>query len=103
MARFLDKGAYEIGNVKICTNKENWDEQGPRQTLFTEGHYARLSVEEQVSRSAAISRAKKGKSYPKSDRWYDAVKGRKMVRRNGKRAWARPGDFDYPKQESDSC
>jgi hypothetical protein len=60
MARFGDKGAYEVGNVKICLNEENRAERNTNYPLSREqcaltgrNPWAEKSPEEQARWSAA--------------------------------------------------
>jgi len=119
MARFGDVGAYEVGNVKIITNRENRGERNARwaarfgadNPAFGKDYWAGASPEERARRAAAVSKAHKGR--PKSAQTRAAMSkaalgkpkpalsitatGRKWVTRNGKRTWAYPKDLDYPK------
>lgn len=71
MARFGDKGAYEIGNVKICLAEENRQERNTHYPLKGERNpaygkdYWGISAEGDARRRAIISRIHKGK--PKSE------------------------------------
>lgn len=109
MCRPGDKGAYEIGNVKIVLNEENRAERnrnypltGERSPRFGRNAWAERSPEQKAKFSAAQSALMKGK--PKSLEQREKMKIanretariRRFVMRDGKRAWAFPGDADYP-------
>jgi len=69
MARFGDRGAYEIGNVSICpieTNRsernENYPLQGSNNPAYGRDYWASASIEERERRAANISKQFKGKT-----------------------------------------
>jgi hypothetical protein len=71
MARFGDKGAYEIGNVRVCLAEENRAERnqnyslkGEQNPAYGKDYWASASDEERIRRAAIISEVHKGK--PKS-------------------------------------
>lgn len=105
MARPGDKGAYEIGNVKICTNKENRGDKcrnyplrGERNGAFGRDYWATATRAERKRRAAQISAATKGrkKSNQMRNRLSKSTTGRRRVTRKGRVTWAYPGDADYP-------
>lgn len=121
MARFGDRGAYEIGNVRICLAEENRAERnqnypmkGEKNPAYGKNYLANASAEERERRAAITSKTFKGK--PKSPeqraKMSTAAYGpgaleqrrqlsitartRRAVIRDGRRVWAHPGDADYP-------
>ena len=99
MARFGDKGAYEIGNVSIVLIEDNRAERnqnyrmwGKNNSAFGKDYWALSNDLERKNRAAKISAAKTGKS--KSDdmrkRLAQVATGRKMIVRDGRRTWAYP-------------
>jgi hypothetical protein len=59
MARFKDLGAYEVGNVKICTHGENWADFTPERLSAKnrKGAQTRLKTETPEQRSARSKKA----------------------------------------------
>ena len=106
MARHGDKGPYAADNVRICTVGENGAEREawmPKRGFAAPGF--KLSVEKEVERARKSAMTRTGAPIfanrkPKSEhtrRLISAVAtGRRKVIRDGKWAWAHPGDEDYP-------
>lgn len=75
MARFGDKGAYEIGNVRICLAEENRAERNQNYPLKGEenpahgmDYWAGHSSEERARRAALVSKQFGGKPKPLEQR-----------------------------------
>jgi hypothetical protein len=105
MARPGDKGAYEIGNVKICTNFENRAERcqnyplrGKRNGAFGKDYWAAGTRAERKRRAAKVSAFMKGrkKGPQMRSRLSESTTGRRRITRGGRVTWAYPGDADYP-------
>lgn len=104
MARPGDQGAYEIGNVMICRNKENradrnqnYPLQGENNPAFGRNYWATGSKAINARRIAALSAANsKPKSLMTRKRMSRAAMGRRRVIRYGRITWAYPNDLDYP-------
>jgi hypothetical protein len=101
MARFGDKGAYEVGNVKICRAEENRAERntnypmkGERNPAFGKNYWLGDTIERRAKISERLS------GVPKSDgtrkKMRATATGRRRVYRNGAPTWAHPGDADFP-------
>ena len=91
MARFGDRGAYELGNIRICLSGENTDE-------MRHGLPPRSRRSLQEKRAAARGYKQKERQGRKI---IDPIRaamalGRRMVVRDGSRCWAHPWDADYP-------
>jgi len=92
MARFGDRGPYEVSNVRICLVAENTNEM-------------RAGLPPRTRRSRDEDRAA-NRRYAQWKRrlnnvlirpaMSDAAMGRRIVVRDGVRRWAHPGDVDYP-------
>lgn len=91
MARYGDRGPYEVSNVRICLVAENTNEMRaalpPRTRRSIEGY------READRRHAQWKRRNNVLMRPAMS---DAAMGRRMVVRDGRRCWAHPGDVDYP-------
>jgi hypothetical protein len=105
MARYGDKGAYEISNVKICLAEENRAERnqnypmkGERNPAHGKNYWEGISAEEDARRREVTRRTFKGKLWGEAQRLKMAttVTGRKIVLRDNHRRWSHPGDADYP-------
>jgi len=105
MARFGDKGAYEVENVRICTVGENTVENTQRlpvRGFCIDGYQAQKWATATPKQRAIWRRqhgqAMRGKSHDRQmiEKMSQAALGRRMVVRDGKRTWAHPGDEDYP-------
>ena len=91
MARFMDRGAYERGNVRICLVGENTDEM--RQGLPPRPHRGH----EKDKAANREYRQRQRAHIVRVDPVRAAVAlGRRMIIRDGRRCWAHPGDADYP-------
>jgi hypothetical protein len=96
MSRPGDRGAYEVGNVKICLAEENRAERnrnyriaGERNHNFGRDPWAGMSPEARAERAVKF-----GATMSK------IASTRRQVYRNGRKAWAHPGDADFPVQGS---
>ena len=105
MSRPGDRGAYELGNVVICTNRDNRAERcrnyklyGEDNPAFGKDYWAAASRKEKKRRGASISKRLKGKkkSLLHRARMAKTATGRRRVIRNGNPTWSHPGDKDYP-------
>lgn len=106
MARHGDKGAYEIGNVRICSQEENHRESdteitkhfGEANGAFGKNYWATMKPDDCERRRASMSAKLAGRKKPSgmSERLRQTVTGRRRVVRDDRRTWAYPGDTDYP-------
>jgi hypothetical protein len=107
MARYGDKGAYEVGNVRICLVEENHAERlenyyvgspGELNPAYGKDYWASATPAEYARRAAGVSRQFAGKLKPETQKakMSATATGRRKVTRNGKWAWAHPGDADFP-------
>lgn len=105
MARMGDQGAYEVGNVVICSNRDNRIERnknyrllGDSNPAFGKDYWAMSSPEERERRKAQVSVKMSGKKKSEHMRTSLAASatGRRRVVRDGRKTWAYPGDTDYP-------
>ena len=69
MARHGDQGAYEMGNVRVCLARENFDEAdhrvfGERNAASGKNYWATMTPEKRERRRLAVSEKLKGR--PKS-------------------------------------
>ena len=91
MARFMDRGAYERGNVRICSVGENTEEMRsalPPRTKRSHEQYKAQNREYRRRQRADYVRVDPARAA--------ATFNRRMVVRDGRRRWAHPGDVDYP-------
>ena len=110
MSRPGDQGAYEIGNVKIVLNEDNRSERnrnypliGERSPSYGKNYWAAMTPERRKQAGTQLSEKRRGK--PKSEEHKLKIRqsnlvanaARRFVFRNGRRAWAWPGDADYPR------
>jgi len=105
MARFGDKGAYEIGNVSIILaqnnrsdRNRNYPMRGKNNPASGKDYWASQDEESREARRAKVSAALLGKPKGKEmgAKLSATVTGRRRVTRNGKVTWAYPGDPDFP-------
>jgi hypothetical protein len=91
MARFGDAGPYQRDNVRICTVGDNTDEMRAALPIRT---WRGLAADRAANREEA--RKKREGRVLVRPAMAEAAFGRRIVIRDGRRAWARPGDKDYP-------
>jgi hypothetical protein len=105
MSRPGDKGGYEVGNIVICTNRDNRAEKcrnypvrGERNGAFGKNYWAEATRADRRLRAAKTSAFMKGrkKGGQMRSRLSKSATGRKLVIRNGLSTWAYPGDADFP-------
>lgn len=108
MARYGDRGAYEVTNVRICLAEENRQERNriyasmPGETNPAHGkdYWATMSDHARERRRLQISERFRDK--PKPPEWRAMMSatttGRRKVIRDGSPTWAHPGDCDYPNE-----
>jgi len=91
MARFGDRGGYEVSNVRICLVAENTNEMRaglpPRVWRGADADRVQNRLHKQWTRRNNVL---------KRPALADAAMGRRIVVRDGVRRWAHPGDVDYP-------
>jgi hypothetical protein len=105
MARFNDQGAYEVGNVRICTAGDNVAEGlagKPPSGWARPGYFARRWAEASPAQRKRWMMHLQGKQSrePKSAQMREALRktatGRRLVVRDDRSTWSYPGDEDYP-------
>lgn len=108
MARYGDRGAYEVTNVRICLAEENRQERnriyasrpGETNPAYGKDYWATMSDATRTRRKLQVSDQFRGK--PKPPEWRAMMSatttGRRKVVRGGRATWAHPGDCDYPNE-----
>lgn len=104
MARYGDRGAYELGNVRICLNRDNSFENkqhhpinGERNPMYGKSIWDLHTPETRERHLAAVvKRNKMPISLATRAKMSAKAKARRVVRRDGRRTCAFPGDSDYP-------